>query len=306
MTANYACVTTLAGIKDYIGDAKLVAFDFETSPDEAYRNEEWAALDPAKAHIVGCSFSVKEGTGIYVPIAHLVGTNMDPDIFFDFLRDFLTDTTITKIAHNIAFESCMSYHKEIVIQPPVYDTIVAAQMSLKSHTQYRKLWDSGLKKLAPELCGEELPSFSSVTDGRHFDELDAQDYETVRYGSADSDFALRLYFIFNNWFDRFMPRHRWIVENMESPVAIYLGLMKHNGMPVDIALMHERKEEAEKARADIKEKIEFIIGDIAIGENASTAVLKNHLFKKLKLPVLKITDKGQPALDDSTLILLKE
>ena len=68
MTANYACVTTLAGIKDYIGDAKLVAFDFETSPDEAYRNEEWAALDPAKAHIVGCSFSVKEGTGIYVPI----------------------------------------------------------------------------------------------------------------------------------------------------------------------------------------------------------------------------------------------
>ena len=48
-----------------------------------------------------------------------------------------------------------------------------------------------------------LPTFSDVTNGRHFDELDAQDAETIRYGCADSDFALRLYHIFNSWFDRF-------------------------------------------------------------------------------------------------------
>ena len=172
MNTDYKCVTTVQEIKKYLGDSKLVAFDYETSPDKPYRKEEWAALDPAKAHIVGCSFSVKEGTGIYVPIEHLVGTNIDAAAFFAYLKDFLMDTSIIKIAHNIAFESSMSYHKGIVIQPPVYDTIVAAQMTLKSHTEYRKLWDSGLKKLATELCGEPLPSFSSVTDGKHFDELD--------------------------------------------------------------------------------------------------------------------------------------
>lgn len=306
MQTEYKCITTIEGIRDYIGDAAIVAFDYETAPDDEYRKEEWAALDPAKAHIVGCSFSVKEGTGIYVPIAHKVGTNIDSQEFFKFLTAFLMNTATLKIAHNIAFESSMSYHKGIVIQPPVYDTIVAAQMTLKSHTEFRKLWDSGLKKLATELCGEDLPSFSSVTDGKHFDELDPQDYETVRYGAADSDFALRLYYKFNEWFDRFMPRHRWIVENIESPTAVYLGIMKHNGIPINFLLMLERKEEAEKARADIKAKISFLIGDINIGENASTGVFKNYLYKTLKLPVLKKTNKGLPALDDATMILLKE
>ena len=70
MNTDYRCVTTVAGIKEYIGGAHIVAFDFETAPDDPYREEDRAALDPAKAHIVGCSFSVQEGTGIYVPIAH--------------------------------------------------------------------------------------------------------------------------------------------------------------------------------------------------------------------------------------------
>ena len=85
-----------------------------------------------------------------------------------------------------------------MIQPPVYDTICAAQMTLKSNYEFRKLSDSGLKKLAEELCHEPLPTFSEVTNGRQFDELDAQNAETIRYGCADSDFALRLYHIFNN------------------------------------------------------------------------------------------------------------
>lgn len=226
MNTEYKCVTTVDGIKDYIGGSRIVAFDFETAPDDPYREEDKAALDPAKAHIVGCSFSVKEGTGVYVPVAHRVGTNIDQDAFFAFLMAFLMDKTVIKIAHNIAFESSMAYARGIVIQAPVYDTICASQMSLKSIYEFRKLNESGLKRLAEELFGEPLPSFSSVTDGKHFDELDAQDEETVRYGSADSDFALRLYHKFNDWFDRYLPKHRYIVEEIESPTAVYLGIMK--------------------------------------------------------------------------------
>ena len=240
MNTEYNCVTTVDGIKDYIGGSGIVAFDFETAPDDPYREEDKAALDPAKAHIVGCSFSVKEGTGIYVPIAHRIGTNIDQDAFFAFLTAFLMDKTVIKIAHNIAFESSMAYAKGIVIQAPVYDTICASQMSLKSIYEFRKLNESGLKRLAEELFGEPLPSFSSVTDGKHFDELDAQDEETVRYGSADSDFALRLYHKFNDWFDRYLPKHRYIVEEI-SPTAVYLGIMKTNGIPVNLPLMQERK-----------------------------------------------------------------
>lgn len=105
MNTEYKCVTTVKDIKEYIGDSPLVAFDFETAPDDSFRDEDKAALDPAKAHIVGCSFSVKEGTGFYVPVAHRVGNNIDTDDFFAFLTTFLMNKTTIKIAHNIAFES---------------------------------------------------------------------------------------------------------------------------------------------------------------------------------------------------------
>lgn len=303
---NYNCVTTVDGIKAYIGGSPVVAFDFETAPDDPYCKEDKAALDPAKAHIVGCSFSVKEGTGIYVPVAHRIGTNIDRNDFFAFLTAFLMDKTIIKIAHNIAFESSMAYASGIVIQAPVYDTICASQMCLKSIYEFRRLNESGLKQLAEELCGEPLPSFSSVTDGKHFDELDAQDTETVRYGAADSDFALRLYHKFNDWFDRYLPSHRRIVEQIESLTAVYLGIMKKNGIPVDLPFMQKKKIEAEAEMERIRKEIELIIGDVNIGANCSTQAFKNYLYENLGLPVMKKTETNHEAADDMIITLLKE
>lgn len=281
---KYKCVTSVQGIRDYIGSNKKVAFDYETAPDDAFRDDDKAALDPHKSHIVGCSFSVEEGTGIYVPVAHLIGKNIDKDAFFAYLKEFLSNQGIIKIAHNIAFESCQSYHQGIVIKAPVYDTICAAQMTLKNHYEFRQLKDSGLKTLAKELCGEPLPSFTSVTDGRHFDELDGHDTETVRYGAADSDFALRLYHKFNDWFDKFMPAHRKIVEELESPTAVYIGIMKHNGVPMDVELMEKRKTEVEAEMENLRSQIAFIIGDVNIGANCGTQAFKDYLYKTLGLP----------------------
>ena len=306
MTTDYKCVTTVTGIQEYIGNSTIVAFDFETAPDDSYREEDKAALDPARAHIVGCSFSVKEGTGIYVPVAHRVGNNVNTEDFYMFLTAFLTNRATVKIAHNIAFESAMAYARGIVIQTPVYDTICASQMTLKSVYEFRKLNESGLKRLAEELFGEPLPSFTSVTDGKHFDELDSNDAETVRYGAADSDFALRLYHKFNDWFDKYLPKHRYIVEEIESPTAVYLGIMKCNGIPVDVPLMQERKTEAEAEMERIRQEIAFVIGDVPIGANCSTQAFKNYLFKDLGLPVLKTTEKNREAADDMTMTLLKE
>lgn len=303
---NYRCAISVQEIREYIGDATIVAFDYETASDEPYRTEEKAALAPHKSHIAGCSFSVKEHTGIYVPVAHKIGENIDNMTFFNFLHSFLTNKNITKIAHNIAFESLVSYHQNIVIQPPVYDTICAAQMTLKSNYEFRKLADSGLKKLASEICHEPLPTFSDVTSGRHFDELDAQNSETVRYGCADSDFALRLYHIFNNWFDRFLPKHRYIVEHIESPTAVYLGIMKHNGVPVDADLMKFRQQEAESQIQRIRNEINMLIGDVEIGANCGTKAFKDYLYQTLKLPVMKVTASNKEAADDASMIMLKE
>ncbi len=303
----YKTVTGVGGVREYLSGAAAVAFDFETAPDDQYRDEPKAALDPHKAHIVGVSFSVAEGSGIYVPLAHRIGENVADDaVLWDFLAEFFTGVSVIKIAHNLAFESAFLYARSIVIQEPVYDTIAAAQMTLKSNTAFRALSDSGLKTLVPELLGDELPTFGDVTMGRHFDELDPGDPETIRYACADSDYTLRLYHLLNEWFDKWLPKHRHVVERIESPTAVYCGIMKYNGLPVDAALMRSKAAECDGRLEKLKADIAFVIGDVNIGANCSTGAFKNYLYKDLGLPVLKTTAKYQEAADDEALVLLGE
>ncbi|WP_163193661.1 bifunctional 3'-5' exonuclease/DNA polymerase [Clostridium thermarum] len=305
---EYKCVTDLAKLQDYIGEARLIAFDFETAPREEYRKDEKAALDAHKADIAGVSFSVSEGTAVYVPLRHKTGKNAgSPDKIMQWLTErVFANKEIVKIAHNLSFEAMFLYAIGIVLQPPCYDTIAAAQMTLKSNTAFRTLSDSGLKALAQELFGTELPSFETVTAGRYFDELDPQDEETIRYACADSDYALRLHHLFNRWFDRYLPKHRFIIEKLESPAAVYCGLMKYNGLLADQELMLKKQAEAEGKLAELRENIAFMIGDVNIGANASTSAFKKYLYDDLKLPVFKTTAKYQEAMDDEAMILLAE
>lgn len=304
---SYSCVTTLKEIKAYLAGASLIAFDFETSPAKDYREVERAALDAHKSEITGVSISVAEDSAIYIPLRHRAGKNANPATVMNYLRGAVFENAeVVKIAHNLAFESAFLYALGVVVQPPCYDTIAAAMLTLKSHTEFRGLSDSGLKTLVPQLFGVELPDFETVTGGRAFDELPAQDEETVRYACADSDFALRLYHRFNGWFDKNLPRHRHIVEALESPTAIYCGLMRYNGVLMDKETMLEKQAEAETKLIEIRAGIATIIGDVEIGANASTSALKSYLYNDLGLPVLKTTAKYQEAADDEAMVLLAE
>ena len=304
---NYRCETNLQEIEKYLRGAGVVAFDFETAPLPAYRENGKAALDAHRSHIVGVSLSVAEGSAVYVPLRHLRGPNTDPEQIIPFLRNALwMNPAVVKIAHNLSFEAMFLYALGVVVQPPCYDTIAAAQMTLKTTFEFRALSDSGLKKLVPELLGDELPTFEDVTEGRFFDELASDDPDTVRYACADSDYALRLYRRFNEWFDAYLPRHRWIVENIESPTAVYCGLMKYNGLLMDETAMIRKQGECAARLLELREKIHAMTGGVEIGANAGTQAFKDYLFKTLGLPVLKTTAKNAEAADDQTMVMLAE
>lgn len=304
---NYGLALTKQEIESYIGNYKLLALDIETSPLPEYRSDKKSSLDAHKSSITGTSFSVSKGTGIYVPFNHKVGINADfVDTFEWIKRNILMNRNLTVVIHNAAFETMFFYALGCVPQCKVYDTLSAAQLTLKTHTQFRKLNDSGLKKLVPELLKENLPSFEDVTNGQSFDDLDSENSGTIRYACADSDYALRLYHLFNNWFDENLPKHRFIVEEIESPTSVYVGLMKYNGVPIDINLMKTKGSEAEAQIAQLKEDIEIMTDEVNIGANAGTKAFKNYLYKTLKLPVLKTTQKFNEAADDEAMTLLSE
>ncbi|MBO6127184.1 MAG: bifunctional 3'-5' exonuclease/DNA polymerase [Clostridia bacterium] len=304
---NYKLVLDKQKIKSYIKNHRFLALDIETSPFNKYRNNEKASLDAHKSSITGISFSVKEGTGIYVPFNHKVGRNADfAEIFVWIKINILMNENLTVIIHNAAFETMFFYALGLIPKCRVYDTFAAAQMTLKTNSEFRKFSDCGLKKLVPELLKENLPKFEDITNGKFFDELSSEDFQTVSYACADSDYTLRLYRLFNDWFDKNLPKHRFIIENIESPTAIYVGIMKYNGIPLDAELMKLKGAEAQKQINQLKEDIKLTIGNIEIGENAGTKAFKNYLYKTLKLPVLKKTEKLSEAVDDETMILLSQ
>ena len=306
---QYKSIYKLDELQTYLFGVSLVAFDFETAPDVKYHYEEKAALDAHKSHIVGISFSVAEESGVYLPLTHRIGENSteaEQEDIWSWLAGFFADPTIIKIAHNLAFESQFLYARGIVIQEPCYDTIAAAQLVYKGETEFRGFGDCGLKTLVHEWLNEQLPSYADTVGNRNFDELDPAAEATIRYACADADYTLRLYHLLNGWFDRFLPKHRFIVEKVESPTAVYVGIMRYNGLPIDHLLMEQKSEDAETQINILKQKIAFIIGDIKIGANASTVAFKKYLFDHLKLPKMKLTAKEQDALDDEAIILLKE
>lgn len=304
---KYKTVREISEIERYLGNADTVAFDFETAAAEQHRDDTRAALDAHKSDIVGISLSVAPGTAIYVPLRHRSGKNADVTAVMQYLTErVFRNSQVVKIAHNMAFEAMFLYKHGIVLQEPVYDTIVAAQLTLKDDTTFRDLHDSGLKRLVPELFGVELPTFEEVTDGKFFDELDPDEWDTCRYACADSDWTLQLYHKFNGWFAVNIPRHRFICEEIESPTAVFTGMMKYNGVGVDQNLMQRKKEEAEQRMIDLREKILMVCGDVDIGENCNTLDFKRFLFKTAGLPVLKTTERNQEAADDEAIQKLTE
>ena len=304
---GYQCVTELNNIQDYLQGATLVAFDFETAPLLQYRSDPKASLDPHRACIVGISLSVEAGSAIYIPLQHFDGSNADPAIVIPYLRDALwVNPNITKVAHNLAFEAQFLYALGIVLQPPCYDTIAAAQLTLKSDYEFRGLADSGLKTLVPKLQHVDLPSFGEVIKGRFFDELLSCDPETVRYACSDSDYALQLYHRFNAWFETYIPAHRTLVEQVESSTAIFCGLMKYNGLLMDRPRMICKQVECMDRLVELREQIRNLIGDVDIGANAGTKAFKDYLFKDLGLPILKTTEKNAEAADDQVMVMLSQ
>lgn len=305
---NYRLVTKLCDVKEYLSGAAVVAFDFETAPLKEWRNTPKSALDPHKAQIVGISLCVSEGNAVYIPLRHVGENNfLEQAQLWQYLKeDIFENKSVIKVAHNLAFESMFLYALGIIVQEPCYDTFAASQLTQKGFWQFRGPSDSGLKTLAKTICNAQLPDFLTVTGGKHFDELSPNDLETINYACSDADFTLRLYYIFNKWFDDNLPAHKTIVEKVESPSSVYVGLMKYNGLHIDRTTMFKKQQQALNKISELQTKIKEIIGDVDIGANASTSSLKEYLFKHLKLPVMKSTAKFQEAMDDEAFILLKE
>ncbi|OFV72052.1 DNA polymerase [Acetobacterium wieringae] len=303
MKTNYRMTRDVAVVADYLGDAVLIGFDFETAPQAGWRDDPRAALDPHRGEIVGVSLAVSAGSGVYLPLKHRDFDNADADAVFDYLkRRVFENPGVVKIAHNLAFEAKFLLARGIALVAPVYDTMAAAQLIYKEEGHFRRLADVGLKTLAKDWFGLALPRFVEVVGLGSFADLDPRAQPTIDYACSDADLARRLYFLLNDWFQANIPAHENLVKGIESPVALFTARMELSGFQADAAAIAA-------AAAVCQERLGIYQNDlergghrpVRVGKNAATNDLKAYLFSDLGLPVKKRTDTGKAALDEDAI-----
>ncbi len=134
---SYKLALDIQEIREYIGTHKFLALDIETSPLPLFRNDDKASLDAHKSSITGISFSVAECTGMYVPFNHKVGRNADFVETFEWIKNnILLNENMTVVIHNTAFETIFFYALGFIPKCKVYNTLSAAQITLKTHTEF--------------------------------------------------------------------------------------------------------------------------------------------------------------------------
>jgi DNA polymerase-1 len=314
MKNNYRMTTDELVVADYLGDAVVVAFDFETAPRLAWREDRTAALDPHRGEIVGISLAVAptlaENNGydaLYIPLGHHdpdgAGFNAEAGAVFDFLRQRVFEHPgVIKVAHNLAFEAKFLLARGIALVAPVYDTMAGALLIYREQGHFRTLAEVGLKTLARDWLGLTLPGFVDVVGLGSFADLDPRAPATIAYACADADLARRLYELESDWFQKNIPTHEKLVKALESPVALFTARMELRGFLADQAGI------AAAASACCKQ-LEIYQNDlesggnrsVRVGKNAATDDLKAYLFEELGLPVVKHTDTGKASLDEDAI-----
>lgn len=248
-----------------------VAFDTETS-----------GLDPWNSEMIGVSFSWKDEEAYFLHWPAI----KDLDVVAE-LKEFFINDKVLKIAHNAKFDVGVLLHAEIIVNAPIYDTMLAAYVL---HPGERGL---KLDYLVFKEFGHQMIPIEDLLGKKGKNQLTMLDVEInqlSQYACEDADFTWRLYKRLHEYIEK--EKFEKLLEDIELPLIPVLVAMEKNGVKIDDEFLNNFNKELTK---DIT-KIEKDIYEQA-GEEfniASPKQLKVILFEKLDIPTdgLKRTKTG--------------
>jgi DNA polymerase I len=298
---NYQLVTDVKQVSHLVARARklgYIALDCETSEPH-----------PMRGHIVGIAVAFEPLEAFYLPLAHhtpgmLVldgpaSSNLPPlsSNAMSELVDLLQDPSIRKVGHNLKHDYLALRKAKIDLAAIEFDTMVASYVmdpGRKDHTvdalamqhfDYRTT-------TYDELCGK----------GKEFKPIAECDVDKVKdYACEDVDIAVSLEQKLR--VDLETQQLEPLYRSIELPLVHVLGAMEWAGIGIDFDFFRRfgsrLEEDLRLIETDIYKEagMEFNIN--------STLQLKEVLFDKLQLPVVKKTKTG-PSTDASVLQELAE
>jgi len=276
--------------------AGMLSVDTETTSQQA-----------TQADLVGISVALVPGEACYLPIGHqrpgelALGDGGDgapanlPPLTTPAMRalvEVLEDPTIEKTGQNLKYDLIVFERAGVKVRGVGFDTMVASYVLDPNRRQH------SLDALALTLLGHRMIPYSEVAGkGKSSISFAEVDLVTARdYACEDADFTLRLR-------DHFEPELEEqgltaLFQDLEMPLVPVLARMEANGIRIDVPFFQEMSRRLESDLDSIREEIVEMAGE-EFNLN-STPQLREILFDKLGLPVLKRTKTG-PSTDASVL-----
>ncbi|MBR4643600.1 MAG: DNA polymerase I [Bacteroidaceae bacterium] len=281
-TADYQLVDTAEKINALLAalqEVREICLDTETT-----------GTDPIKAHLVGVSFSIKEGQGWYVPVYE------NPKAI-EALRPIYENPNTLKIGQNLKYDLQVLLNHGIELRGPMFDTMIAHYLL---HPEMRH----GMDYLA-----EAYLHYQTI----HIDELigtgknqksmaELKPEEVYVYACEDTDITLRLKNLFASELEK--EGLLELFQQIEMPLMPVLAYMERNGVCIDTEGLRETSVLYSKEMQRIEEEIYQLAG---VHFNiASPKQVGEVLFDQMKITNKpKKTKTGQYATTEEILVSLK-
>ncbi|HSQ31086.1 MAG TPA: DNA polymerase I [Gemmatimonadaceae bacterium] len=334
---TYLTVDTLPALEKVVARARRaphIAVDTETVIDPAAPQE----VDPLRSTLVGITIAVAPGEAYYFPVAHRarlqdqveIGLGGDdgspprkarakkatspasiaaralaagaeyavsnlPPVDSEAmlpLRALLEDATVPKTAQNAKYDMLALRRAGVTLRGLDFDTMVASYVldpGRRSH---------GLDLLALEFLNHRMTSFEELCGkGKDAIPYDQVPIDCARdYSCEDADMTWQLRAHFEPQLDALQLAR--LFHDIEMPLVEVLAEMEWNGIAIDVPWFASLKERFERERRRVEQEIYAAAGEeFNINSNPK---LRELLFEKLQLPVLKRTPTG-PSTDASVL-----
>ncbi|MES2357696.1 MAG: DNA polymerase I [Gemmatimonadota bacterium] len=315
-SAKYSTVETLVEVERVVRKARkarTIAVDTETTIDPGSPSK----VDPLRSHLVSISIAVAPGEAYYFPFAHTDGTSHQgellgtaikpasnvknlPALMSDAmkpLRDLLEDESVSKTLQNAKYDMLVLRSEGVTLRGAEFDTMIASYVldpGRRSHS---------LDMLALEFLDHTMTSYVDVCGkGKSEITFDRVSLDIARdYSCEDVDMTLRM----RAHFEPQLDAHELtpLFKEVEMPLISVLAEMEWNGIAIDSQRFATLKERFQRERELVQLQIYKEAGEeFNIGSNVQ---LREILFNRLKLPVLKKTSTG-PSTDASVLQELAE
>jgi DNA polymerase-1 len=259
---------------------KEICFDTETT-----------GLDANQADIVGMSFSIKAGTGSYVPCPD---ERPKTKIFLEQFNKLFNDSSKTWIGQNIKYDLLILKNHGIQLAGNIFDTMLA-------HYVIEPEGKRSMDLLSAKYLGYEPVHIEELIGKKGKNQGNMRDVEIEKikeYASEDADITLQLKQVFEVQLKE--KDVEKVFYEVENPLVKVLTDMEYEGVRVDVGFLNEYSKELDR-EAKIAEEAVYKTAGVRFNL-ASPKQLGEVLFEKLKLdPKAKKTKTGQYATGEDVL-----